>query len=134
MFNSVIYIREICKQRRIPVSTLEKDCGFSNGYLNPKKNSKIPYERAVIIAEYLHLDIQYLMTGTAPGRKENSFSPKHERDIEKIIDAARELLLSREDLMLDGAPATPETVEFLLSAMQISVELAKKKNREKLFY
>lgn len=32
---------------------MEKDCGFANGYLNPKKLSKLPYDRAVIIAEYL---------------------------------------------------------------------------------
>ena len=36
MFDSVSYVREICRQRKIPVSTLEKACGFSNGYLNPR--------------------------------------------------------------------------------------------------
>lgn len=63
MFNGVEYVREVCKERKIPISTLEKDCGFSNGYLNPKKMSKIPYERAIVIAQYLNLDINYLMTG-----------------------------------------------------------------------
>lgn len=63
MFNGVEYVREVCKKRKIPVSILEKDCGFANGYLNPKKLVKLPYERAVIIAKYLNLDVQYLMTG-----------------------------------------------------------------------
>lgn len=53
MFNSVQYVRDLCKKRNIPISQLEKDCGFANGYLNPKKLSKLPYDRAVIIAEYL---------------------------------------------------------------------------------
>ena len=51
MFNSVEYVREICQQRRIPISTLEKDCGFSNGYLNPKKMARLPYDRAMVIAK-----------------------------------------------------------------------------------
>lgn len=63
MFNSVEYVREICKQRNIPISTLELDCGFANGYLNPKKLKKIPYDRAVKIAKYLNISAEFLMTG-----------------------------------------------------------------------
>ena len=63
MFNGVEYVREVCKQRKIAISTLEKDCGFANGYLNPKKLTKLPYDRAVIIAKYLDLSVDYLLTG-----------------------------------------------------------------------
>ena len=63
MFNSIQYVREICKERGIPVSRLEKDCGFANGYLNPQKLQKLPYDRAVVIARYLNLSIDYLLTG-----------------------------------------------------------------------
>ena len=63
MFNSVEFVREICQQRRIPVSTLEKACGFSNGYLNPKKMSKLPYDRAVIIGKYLSISPNRILTG-----------------------------------------------------------------------
>ena len=63
MFNSIQYVREICKERGIPVSRLERDCGFANGYLNPQKLRKLPYDRAVIIAQYLDLSIDYLLTG-----------------------------------------------------------------------
>lgn len=69
MFNSVQYVREICQQRKIPISQLEKECGFSNGYLNPKKMTKIPYDRALSIAEYLSIPVESIMTGkneTAP--------------------------------------------------------------------
>ena len=69
MFNSVEYVRNLCQQRRIPVSTLERDCGFSNGYLNPKKLTRLPYDRAVIIAEYLGIQAEEILTGekeTAP--------------------------------------------------------------------
>ena len=63
MFNSVQYVRDICKQRGIPVSQLEKDCGFSNGYLNPKKMTKLPYDRAQTIAEYLGITAEVILTG-----------------------------------------------------------------------
>ena len=63
MFNSIQYVREICKERGIPVSRLERDCGFANGYLNPQKLQKLPYDRAVVIARYLDLSIDYLLTG-----------------------------------------------------------------------
>lgn len=53
------------------------------------------------------------------------------RDIEKILDQTREQLMSQEDLMFDGNPATPEAIESILSAMQIGMEMAKKKNKEK---
>lgn len=63
MFNSVEFVRQICHQRRIPVSQLEKDCGFSNGYLNPKKMVTIPYHRAQIIGEYLGISPELILTG-----------------------------------------------------------------------
>ena len=63
MFNSIQYVREICKEKGIPVSRLERDCGFANGYLNPQKLQKLPYDRAVVIAKYLDLSIDYLLTG-----------------------------------------------------------------------
>lgn len=79
MFNSVQYVRELCQQRKIPISQLEKECGFSNGYLNPKKMAKIPYERARVIADYLGVSISSILNGeedektpTDTGRREIS--------------------------------------------------------------
>lgn len=53
------------------------------------------------------------------------------RDIEKILDQTREQLMSQEGLMFDGKPASPEAIDSILSAMQVGMELAKKKNKEK---
>ena len=63
MFNGVQYVRDLCQQRKIPISQLEKECGFSNGYLNPKKLTKIPYERAVVIANYLGISSDLILNG-----------------------------------------------------------------------
>lgn len=63
MFNSVQYVRDICKERKLAVSQLEKDCGFANGYLNPKKMAKIPYDRAIVIAQYLGISAETILNG-----------------------------------------------------------------------
>lgn len=63
MFNSVQYVRKICKERKIPVSQLERACGFANGYLNPKKMAKISYDRAVLIADFLGLSAEEILNG-----------------------------------------------------------------------
>ena len=60
-----------------------------------------------------------------------SLTRRDERDIEKILDQTRNQLLSQEGLMFDGQPATPEAIDSILSAMQVGMELAKKKNKEK---
>ena len=67
MFNSVQFVRDICKERGIPVSLLEKSCGFSNGYLNAKKLARLPYDRAQLIADYLGLDVTLILTGEKNG-------------------------------------------------------------------
>lgn len=63
MLTGVEYVRSICAERKIPVSKLEKDCNFCNGYLNPKKLKKIPYDRAVTISRYLGVPLD-LVLGT----------------------------------------------------------------------
>lgn len=96
------------------------------------------FETLEKIADYFNVDTDYLL-----GRTERTtllpetigqyskMNKKDERDIAKILDQTREQLLSQEGLMFDGDPASPEAVESILSAMQIGMELAKKKNKEK---
>ena len=75
MFNSVQFVRDKCWERGIPVSQLERLCGFSNGYLNAKKLTRLPYDRARLIAEYLGIDVKTVLTGEkndAPAREGRS--------------------------------------------------------------
>ena len=75
MFNSVQFVRDICKERGIPVSQLERQCGFSNGYLNAKKLARLPYDRAQQIAAFLGIDADQILTGEkkdAPAREGRS--------------------------------------------------------------
>ena len=82
MFNSVQFVRDVCQQRKIPVSTLEKACGFANGYLNPKKMTRISYDRAVLIGRYLNIPVTKILTGEDdPASVEVLRRPVNDEDI-----------------------------------------------------
>ena len=94
-------IKALCKQKNIPVSRLEKDLGFSNGYVITLKD-KMPTDRAVMIAEYFGLPSDYFF----PGQQKKS-SPVGNPLIEELMVKASNLteaelteLLSFEDYIL----------------------------------
>lgn len=110
-----------------------KDTGVSSSTISTwkKKNSKCGTDLAEIIADYFGVTIDYVLTGKINEQKEPQLNPKDEKDIQKHLDMFREQLMSQEGLMFDGDPASPEAIESILSAMQIGMELAKKRNKEK---
>ena len=59
--NTVEKIKEICKERKIPISKLERDCGFANGYIGQLKKGSIPSDRLMKVSEYLELSPSYLL-------------------------------------------------------------------------
>ena len=61
--NTVERVKSICKERKIAISKLEKDCGFGNAYIAGLKKGSIPDDRLKTISEYLNLSVEYLMTG-----------------------------------------------------------------------
>lgn len=58
-------------------------------------------------------------------------SPKDEREITRMMDNMKEKLMREEGLMFDGQPASPESIQSILDAMQIGMEMAKKRNKAK---
>ena len=129
MSNGVEYVRDICKSRKIPVSTLEKACGFSNGYLNPKKLSKIPYDRALLIADYLDVDVQNILGVATPPQ----LTARDERDIAKDLDNIMSKIQSGEDgpLRYNGEEIDKESLQLLEDAISMSLRHLKIINKEK---
>lgn len=66
MFSSVAMVRRLCAERNIPIAQLERELGFANGYLNPKKMSRLPYDRSLMIAQYLDVPVEIILTGHEP--------------------------------------------------------------------
>lgn len=128
MLTGVEYIRDICSKNKISISTVEKNCEFSNGYLNPKKLSKIPYERAIKLKDFfdtlnIQTDINLILNDTK--RTKNSLSNKDEKDIRKKVDDILSQLNNDEALMFDGEPMNDETKELLRASLENSVQMAK---------
>ena len=113
---------KVAKETGVTQSTLSD---WKRGRSTPKS------ENMKKLADYFGVSIDYLMTGKEdPSDKEPQLKPKDERDIKNIL-ANTEQLLKQDGLMFDGDPASPEAIESILSAMQIGMEMAKKKNKEK---
>ena len=126
-------IRDIAKSKGYSVNKLEKELGFARSSINKFNKNKPSVEKLQQIADLLEVSLDYLLSNTDETIKEKAptLTAREERDIEKILNNTREQLLSQEGLMFDGDPASPEAIDSILSAMQIGMEMAKKKNKEK---
>ena len=75
-------VRAICKAKGIPVSQLEKDLGYANGYLNPKKAETIRKDRIAEIAQYLGVSfVCKLPFGAISAYVNHYSSPKREWNV-----------------------------------------------------
>lgn len=64
---SVERVRQVCKEKKIPISRLERDLGYSNGYIGQLRKGVFPTDRLVEIARYLSVPVEYLLdTEKAP--------------------------------------------------------------------
>ena len=86
MGTTIERIRMICKEKKIPVASLEKALGYSNGYLNPKKARDVSGSRLVEIAEYLGVSVSQLLGE----ENEKTALPEEDGDLAEIRDAIKE--------------------------------------------
>lgn len=111
---------------------VSKETGVSQSTLSDWKLGKVTPKSDTMkkLADYFGVSIDYLMTGKEGTEKEPQLKPRDEKDIKEILTST-EQLLKQDGLMFDGQPASPEAIDSILSAMQIGMEMAKKKNKEK---
>lgn len=125
---------ELCASRGVTPYRVCKDTNITTATIsNWKAGRYVPKaDKMQKIADYFDVSIEYLMTGKEDTEiKKASLTAKDQRDIEKILNQTRALLMNQEGLMFDGDPASPEAIDSILTAMQVGVEMAKKKNKEK---
>lgn len=125
---------KLCIQHNVTPYRVCKETGITTATIsNWKAGRYVPKaDKLQKIADYFGVSLSYLMSGKEePEKKEPVLTTKDQRDIEKILEQTKEQLLNQEGLMFDGDPASPEAIDSILSAMQIGMELAKKKNKEK---
>lgn len=117
-------IRALANQRDMSLPQLEVELGLGNGTISRWRSSSPNTDKLQKIADYFNVSMDYLL-----GRG-ITLNKRDQQDINEIL-ASTEQLLKQDGLMFDGDPASPEAIESILSAMQIGMEMAKKKNKEK---
>ena len=127
--NSVDRVKKICKERKIPISKLERELGFSNGYISQLKKGVFPSDRLILIANYLQVSTEFLMNGV----DDDGLTDKDNRDIARDMENIRSKLLSGSDgpLSYDGEPIPEEDAELLLGQIELMMRRLKPINKEK---
>lgn len=127
--NSVDRVKKICKERKIPISKLERELGFSNGYISQLKKGVFPSDRLILIANYLQVSTEFLMNGV----DNDGLTDKDNRDIARDMENIRSKLLSGSDgpLSYDGEPIPEEDAELLLGQIELMMRRLKPITKEK---
>ena len=106
--NSVELVKQICKEREIPISKLERDCVFSNGYIRSLRRGSIPYEKMKTISNYLQVPMERLVTNEKSDEKQGWYLD------EETAKAAQEVFDDPDTRMLFDAArnASPEAIRL----------------------
>ena len=130
--NSVERVKEICKKNKIPISRLEKDLGYSNGYISQLRKGVFPADRLIEIADYLNVSPNYLMTGECGSEDGATLTVRDEKDIAKRLqDTLDRLEQDQDGLMFSGEPLDEETKELLKASLENSLRIAKINAKQK---
>lgn len=144
-------VKMLCKERKVPISKLEKSLGFGNGYIGQLKKGVFPDDRLKKIAEFFGVSVNYL-TGDSPYRTKeemfNSWSDAY--DEEKISkdsrnltnrdknDIAKDLNTILEKLndadgfaSFEGEEIPAEDIELFAGQLELMLTRLKKINKEK---
>ena len=111
---------ELAKKLGVGTTSVYNWC---NGIKSPRM------DKVDAMCDLFHCNRSDLMEDKSTTSSE--LTARDEKDIAKILEQTKEQLLSHEGLMFDGDPASPEAINSILDAMQIGMEMAKKKNKEK---
>lgn len=99
-----------------------------------ENNKRIPEMNALQSwASYFNVTTDYLL-GREEEKQSSSkteLSKRVKKEITEELKKFEESLMNADGLMLDGEIVSEETVQNLLSAMKIGMEIARQKNKEK---
>ena len=105
--NSVEIVKALCKERKVPISKLEKTLGFGNGYISQLKKGTFPSDRLSLIAEFFNVSVSYLI-----GEEKEKPTPSGEQ----ISEARKQFYAALDDM-------TDEELLFLMSKIKAIKEM-----------
>ena len=106
---------------------------YLSGKVTPKQDKIYKLAQALKVSESWLMGYDEPMEQSPAPASDNlpDLTPKDEREIMHLMDDMKEKLMQEEGLMFDGQPASPESIQSILDAMQIGMEMAKKRNKAK---
>ncbi|MDE7016903.1 MAG: helix-turn-helix domain-containing protein [Lachnospiraceae bacterium] len=115
--NSVERVKQICKEKKIPISKLEKELGYSNGYISQLRKGVFPSDRITEIANFLNISTEYLMTGEERTGRETYYLNDETTRMAQDIFENKELRILF-DAARDAQPEDLQAVHNMLLALK----------------
>ena len=105
---------------------------YLSGSYEPKQRNIFKIAQALNISPSYLMGVSDTPQSPVPASDElPELNAKDEREITRMMDDMKEKLMQEEGLMFNGHPASPESIQSILDAMQIGMEMAKKRNKAK---
>lgn len=122
----------LCEQKGVKPSRAAEDCGINRSNVSMwKNNGSTPRGGALQkISEYFGVTTDYLL-GNTEQKESPVLSEKDRRDIARDLELMMAQLDADNDLMFDGDPISDEAKASIRSALQMGLEIAKVKNKER---
>ena len=128
-------IAKLCADHGISIGKMCSDLEISRGNLTDLKMgriSSISSAQLQKIADYFSVSLDFFSENEKGNtKKAPALTRKDERDIAKTLANLKETLENEEGLMFDGDPMSDEAKESILAAMELGLQAAKLKNKEK---
>ena len=125
-------LRILRKNKGLSMKELGEIIGVAESTISQYETGKREpdFETLLKLGEFFNVSVDYLLRGDNPqNNKTPALTKKDERDIAKTLANLKETL--EEGLMFDGDPMSDEAKESILAAMELGLQAAKLKNKEK---
>lgn len=127
-------LRILRKNKGLSMKELGEIIGVAESTISQYETGKREpdFETLLKLGEYFNVSVDYLLRGDiAQNEKSPALTKKDERDIAKKLEELKETLENQDGLMFDGDPMSDEAKESILAAMELGLQAAKLKNKEK---
>ena len=127
-------LRILRKNKGLSMKELGEIIGVAESTISQYETGKREpdFETLLKLGEFFNVSVDYLLRGDNPqNNKMPALTKKDERDIAKTLANLKETLENEEGLMFDGDPMSDEAKESILAAMELGLQAAKLKNKEK---
>lgn len=97
------------------------------------KTTKLDIVKGIALANILECDVDFLVDDSLeiddykPKKQEIASTSTNKIDISKELEKIKSQLLSSEELLFDGEPASDEVINNILLILEVGIEMTRKK-------